>query len=304
MSHRFQALAVIAASALLFFAMPGPSSSSPLHQLTGFVHLSYFALLAWWLTRLPELAGKKPLPQIFMIMLVLLITGGTIELLQPLFGRNASWSDLGMDLLGGLMGLFFLASGPRRLPRRLLAGGRVGLLTTAVVIFSGPAITLWDMGQAALTFPVLGDFENSLESRRWTRGEIDSQLARQGKASLRVPLVTKKYTGTTLHRSFGNWQGYETLAFSLYNPLPDPLEIIVSISDQEHFQRGAKYHDRFNRSFKISQGWNDLLIPVRDIESAPAERILDLARLRQLVIFTVNPPEPRVIYLDDVRLIR
>lgn len=54
----------------------------------------------------------------------------------------------------------------------------------------------------------------------------------------------------------------------------------------------------------MKQGWNDVSIPIVDIENAPAARKMELEHLSEVVIFTVDPPAPRVMYLDYVRLIR
>lgn len=160
------------------------------------------------------------------------------------------------------------------------------------------------MREASRQFPVLGDFETDLETMRWSSGDIDKNIARHGKRSLRVSFGTRKYEGTTLERSFGDWRGYKTFAFSIYNPDPDPLSMTVSIRDEEHFRRGGEYHDRFNHVYTMEQGWNDVSIPIADIENAPLARTLELNHLSEVVIFTVDPPAPRVMYLDYVRLLR
>ena len=173
-----------------------------------------------------------------------------------------------------------------------------------LLMVAGIMLFFLDMWQASRQFPVLSDFETRLETRRWCSGEIDTDVARHGASSLRVALDTQKYAGTTLKRSFGDWKGFSIFAFSLYNPDPDPLRMIVSIRDEEHFRRGGEYHDRFNRAFMMAQGWNDVYIAVADIENAPSERKLELNHLSEVVIFTVDPPAPRVMYLDYVRLIK
>jgi hypothetical protein len=178
------------------------------------------------------------------------------------------------------------------------------VLAIAIIIFSGPALALWDMLQASRQFPVLGDFESFLETRRWSSGKIDRDYARHGRASLRVPLATgKKYPGTTLLNTFGDWTGHLFFAFSVHNPDPEPLFLTLSIRDHEHFRRGGRYSDRFNRSFRIEHGWNDIRIPLENIKNAPLERTLELDNLAEVVFFTVDLHEPRLMHLDYVRLI-
>jgi VanZ family protein len=304
MKHRFFLIPVVLAGMLLFFIDMKHEPGSAVYQLYGFAHLAFFMLMGWGLSRLPDLARRPFLYQFLIITCAVLLVGGMIELIQPYFGRTASWRDLGIDLLGGLIGIMFLAPSRRSLSREHLACGQIAVVAVGIMVFYGPIVTLWDIRQASKEFPVLGDFETCLETRRWSSGEIDKGIDRHGESSLKVSLGTGKYAGTTLERSFGDWRGYSTFAFSIYNPDPGPLVITVSIRDEEHFRRGGEYHDRFNRVFTIEQGWNDVYIPIADIENAPSARRLELNHLSEVVIFTVDPPAPRVMYLDYVRLIR
>jgi hypothetical protein len=302
-SH-FLLFLLVSAGTTLFFLDMDHGSGSALYQLYGFAHLAFFMFTAMWLSRLPAVS-RRPFPaQFFLVMVMVFSLGGIIELTQPYFGRSASWRDLLIDLMGGFLGMVFLAPGCRSLGPRVLVSMRVAVLALTGVMFYGPLTTLWDMGQASRHFPVFSDFETPFEAGRWSSGKIQGGLARHGDKSLRVALRKRKYAGTMLKRDFGGWRGYSTFAFSLYNPDPDPLPITVSIRDREHFGRGGEYSDWFNRVFTMEQGWNDVFIPVADIENAPSSRRLDLSRLKGVVIFTENPPAPRVIYLDYVRLIR
>ena len=302
--RRFLFFLLVAAGIVLFFLDMEHGPDSALPQLYGFGHLVFFMFIALGLSRLPVLAHRRFLVQFLIIMSVVLVVGGIIELIQPYFGRSAKWRDLGINVLGGFVGVMFFAPARHRLRRGLLWCGQLLALVLAIALFCSPVSTLWDMRQASRQFPVLGDFETRLETRRWSSGEIASEIAHHGARSLRVSMGTEKYAGTTLKRSFGDWRGYATFAFSLYNPDPHPLHITVSIRDEDHWRRGGVYEDRFNRTFTMEQGWNEVHIPVADIENAPSARKLQLNQLTEVVIFTVDPPAPRVMYLDYVRLIR
>lgn len=295
---------VLAASLPLFFLNLERASGSALLQLYGFAHLVFFALLAYWLQGAANSTQRTYFQQAIFIAAVIIGVGGAIELIQPYFGRSASWRDLGIDILGGGLGIAYLATPYRKSHHPFWMGTRIIIIAVGVVVFYGPIQRLWDMGAASHRFPVLSDFETPLEAKRWTNGTIDEHFAIHGKCSLKVLLETKKYAGTTLRRSIGDWSGYTAFAFSLYNPDDQELPISVSIRDREHFKRGAKFHDRFNCTYRLKQGWNDVTIPIADIQNAPQERKLDLDDLSEVVIFTVDPPAPRQMYLDYVRLIR
>ena len=290
---------------MLFFMDINYGSDNPIKQLYGFAHFAYFALIARCLAGLSFFYRKHFRLQFFLILAFVFIAGGLIELIQPYFGRTTSLRDVGFNLLGGCFGVVFLMPAGRWKPgRRSLFWTKIAVLAFTIIMFSAPALALWDMREASRQFPVLGDFESRLETRRWSSGKIDRSLARHGRASLQVPLETgNKYPGTTLLNSFGDWTGHSFFAFSVHNPDPETLFLTVSIRDHEHFRRGGKYNDRFNRSFRIENGWNDIHIPVEDIRNAPLERTLELDNLTEVVFFTVDLPQPRLMHLDYVRLI-
>ena len=62
------------------------------------------------------------------------------------------------------------------------------------------------------------------------------------------------------------------------------------------------FSDRFNLTILVRHGWNDFTIAIEDIEKAPKERSMDLENIEGFVIFTVQSPRPRTIYLDHLYL--
>jgi hypothetical protein len=266
-------------------------------ELQAFAHVAFFGLLALLLMRLPWVRARPFPPRAVQVLLIILLIGIAIELIQPLFGRSAGLRDLRQNLVGAAAAVSLYA--PAGSQRRGLAGLAAALLALEL---AGPGIGLWDRAVARTQFPVLGEFETRFEHRRWSSGVPDDTVARAGARSLRLELEPGRYAGTTLRRSFGDWNGYTHLEMSLYNPDEAILPLTVSIRDREHERRGGAYPDRFNGRYSIAPGWNDLRIPIAEIRAAPAERALDLADLSQMVIFTVDLEHPRRLYLDRVRL--
>lgn len=302
--RRFTLGLLVVAAFMLFFLDIGHRHSYVVREIHGFAHLAFFAFLAWLLSRLPVIARHSFHLQCILITAAVLFSGGLIEIIQPYFGRSASWRDMGINLLGGSVGVMFLVPARRSLGRSGLALSQITVIMAVVLASYSPVITLWDIWLASRKFPILSDFETRFEARRWSSGEIRSEVARHGTRSLRVSMGTERYAGTARKRSLGDWRGYSMFTFSLYNPDAAPLLVIVSIRDDDHWHRGGDYYDRFNRVFTVEHGWNEVHIPIADIENAPTDRTMDLSRLSEVVIFTVNPPEPRLMYLDYVRLLR
>ncbi len=298
-------IVALVAALPLFFAGPGISPASPVNQLTCLGHFAYFALSAWALLRLPCLAGFGLWRKSALIVPALFLFGLVIEIVQPFFGRTASVRDLGINMLGVAFVLCFMVTARRTVPVFFLISGRAAVLGLCFAVFYVPAITLWDMHQAARQFPVLSDFETRFQHKRWSHGKIVQDVSRYGDSSLRVYLDNaRQYPGTTMTHGFGNWQEYSCLALSIYNPEAVPLNIHISIRDQGHGEGGRGFGNRFDDRFEIGQGWHDLRIPVQDIKAGPRDRELDLSRLRSMVVFSMNLSEPRTIYLDNIQLLR
>ncbi|MCC5860057.1 MAG: hypothetical protein JJT90_18035 [Ectothiorhodospiraceae bacterium] len=289
---------LLAVLPLFFISVTGALLQPVPPELYAFGHVGLFAVLALLAMHTPALRGH-PFPRRAGLTLAgVLLLGGTLELLQPLFGRSASLVDLGQNLAGAFAAVALLA--PRGAVRRSLAVTALAALTATLY---APTIDLWDRAQARQQFPVLGDFETRFEHRRWSNGSPSTRVAYTGNRSLEVPLrAERRYPGTMLRRSIGNWHGYSALQFQVYLSEGPPLYLTVSIRDQAHFHRGGRYTDRFNGRYRLEPGWNKVRIPVDSIRQAPRERELELDDLAEVVFFTTTLRQDRVIYLDGVRL--
>ena len=295
---RLLAIALILGIVPLFFVDPDGWSRHIPAEVYDFGHVGFFGLLALLTMGVPWLRTcSYPLRAGLVLMLILLL-GIAIELLQPLFGRSAGLRDIWQNMIGAAAGVSLLA--PRGAPRTLFMVTAAALV---VLELQGPAFALWDRGTAHRQFPVLSEFETRFEHRRWSSGVPDDTVARTGERSLRLDLEPEaRDAGTTLRRSFGDWSGYAWLEMSLYNPDDEPLRMTVSIRDRLSLKHGDPYHDRFDRSFTLERGWNDLRISIADIREAPAERSLHLSDLAEVEIFTSTHQQHHTFYLDRVRL--
>jgi len=301
--------AASAAAALLLF-VGGPDYYSPrawrLAWDLGHL-LAFFLWTAVSLSASARLAAQRAGRQILIIAPIALLLGLGIEWAQSLLGRTFSLLDVANDLLGSAAAMVFLS--PRRLQMRsaALRSAQVVVLTLVALQALPLARVVIDDGIAWKQFPVLSDFETPFELSRWTsRSSIstDHGIARQGRASLRVPLTTQQYSGASLQHFPSRWEGYAALHLSIYNESENPLAISISIHDEKHMQSGRAYPDRFTAHFFLQRGWNDIDIPLEQIRNAPAHRMLDLESVRDLSVVAIALPAPRVIHIDDVRLTR
>ncbi|MCC5795689.1 MAG: VanZ family protein [Chromatiales bacterium] len=260
-------------------------------------HVVYFLVAGLLILNLPQLRGRSPMVQQLVLYGIVLAASLLIEALQSIAGRSASLRDIALNLAGAsLAALWALPSGWFRILTLML-----GPLAVSLLLYN-PVLTLMDRGLARIQHPVLGDFETALEVRRWSRGTRDDTISRSGRYSLRLDLQPGPFPGTMVRRSLGRWSAYDCLAMSVFNPDPEPLPLTISIRDHEHFRRGGAYADRYNATFTIHQGWNDLSIPLTQVRNAPRARRLDLDQIAEFVMFSRNLEHSRTLYLDRVQL--
>jgi hypothetical protein len=88
----------------------------------------------------------------------------------------------------------------------------------------------------------------------------------------------------------------------VFNPDTEPVRLTCKIHDHRHDVSGYRYHDRFNRSYLIQEGWNRIRVPLKDVEDAPSGRKMDLKQITGFHLFAVSLPAPRTLYLDTLTL--
>jgi hypothetical protein len=115
-------------------------------------------------------------------------------------------------------------------------------------------------------------------------------------------LSTDQYSGVGLSYFPRNWTGYDYLIFSVYNPGKSELKLTCRVNDFQHIAKSQSYGDRFNRTYDLHKGWNDIRIALKDIFTAAKSRMMDAECIQHFGIFATNLPEPCIIYLDHIYL--
>lgn len=290
---------------LMFVGGPGPDSSRTFSYGWGLGHLFSFAL--WTYLYLNWRSPQTLLRLVTEVLFLTLLLGGGTELLQAEIGREATWQDLGNDLLGSALALAFFSSIKNRLSAQGLLLVRLPVLALVCWAVSPFLKVTLDEVVAWQQFPLLSGFETPLEQGRWggnSRRQLAYQHVFSGTASLQVELNTKRYSGVSLRNFPANWSQYRLLRFRVYNPDSDQFQFYFRIHDQAHRKTGNRYSDRYNTTLVASPGWNELEIPLAKVAQAPKGRNMDLAKIAGLTLFVGKLEQPRTIYLDAVELVR
>lgn len=288
-------------SVFLFVGGPGYDSLRSFRYLWGAGHLFCFALWVYLYVAVRERVAR---PRIMSeALLLVLLVGGLTELIQASIGREATWQDLGNDLVGGLVGFFFFSAAKKNWSRLSLKLIQLPILVLVFwSVFPSVKVIVDDLVSWS-QFPLLSGFETPLEATRWSgsaKRNLSHQVYFTGRASLRVGLNTQRYSGIGLKDFPRDWEGYSAVSLQVFNPDSEAFQLHLRIHDHAH---NNVYSDRYNTSFDIRPGWNQLQVSLADVFEAPKDRQFDLTRVAGLGVFVGKLKRPRIIYLDDVRLI-
>ena len=290
----------------LFLGGPGYEASRSFKEAWNLGHVLLFFLLAiecerWLKTRIAATGARA-----LVIMALALSAAVLIEIAQSVFpGRIVSSADVVNSGAGALVALLCLYS--------LRRAGHKKRLSVSAVIFILVLVTIplfhasLDEYRARRDFPLLADFESALEVSRWEKNkkviiERVKNPVSSGDWSLQVVLGIEKYSGIGLHYFPGNWTGMKELRFQVFNP-DEPVVLHFRVHDREHRGENQLYDNRYNGRQLLVRGWNQIIVPIADIESAPHDRRMDLAYIEGFGFFLVDNPEERILYVDRVELI-
>jgi len=290
-------LLIIAIFPFFFTPNSSPESSRLFGSVLDLGHILFFCLLVLYVNRHINL--RRPLAAISLTIIVFIV-GGLMELIQLKIGRDGNWLDIYYDLTGTWIGLVWCQPVTRPIRYARIAIFALTLPALLKILL----LALLEF-QSAQNFPVIADFESRLELYQY-RGTLErSDLVHtQGNFSLQLKLHATEYSGINIARSYPDWSPYNYLRIDIYIPETEPLGIVIRVNDIAHDLGGWKDDDRYNYRTRLYPGWNNLTLPIDDIRKGPTSRLMDLQEISSIGIFTVRLPDVRVIYIDNIRLVK
>ena len=213
--------------------------------------------------------------------------------------------DVLRDLAGSLLVLVFGPLGTKLQPINRRLSLQLSVVVLTLVLLWPFVKSLIDEAISWYQFPLLSGFETSFEIDRWEGGDrlsVESITSISNGKLLKLPLTTDKYSGARLKYFDGNWSSARMLKISFYNPDTDLLQITCKIYDLQHTDGYWEDEDRYNRSFLLMPGWNQIEIDLDEVEESPSSRNMDMSHIRGVELFVMSLPAPRILYLDEVRL--
>lgn len=288
-------LLLVLAAAAFALLYPFPRWGRAVGALTDLTHVALGAALAWGLAAARGAAGRTVGSGRILLEVTLVLA--VLEGVQTLTGRSAEWHDLWAGVAGALAVLVLRSRRPASRPARWGVAGLLVVLGAAL-----PLAVLYDAWRQRRAFPLLASAEDALELTRWTFTESEGRATGDhptvGDAALRLALEPGQYPGASLGVP-PDWRGHGTLALDAWLEGDEDLDVILQVADRDH---DGTYGDRFHRTVTLRPGANTIEVALDDIQSAPVDRRIDLARMSHVQLFVNGLAAERVLHLDHVRL--
>jgi len=310
MTQRFQqtvaATVGVVALLSLFFVIRLPSDKAWLRVGLDASHGPIFAavaiiLAAWLHARAVARNGQVPWPDWASAGRALAVAAGigvAVEFLEGLQNRPPSLFDLGSDIAGAAVGLalWTLLTRPRSETR--VAGHRRAIWTLAAIALLGVTYVGWRPLEAAIAyagraaaFPVIAQFRGerdlyfvSTDGTGSAVTALPEPWARQGgESALRLSYDAAHAPAVQVVEPSPDWRGHDVIAVDLTNAGDTELTLVFRVLDAAH---DWSHEDRLNLPLVIAPRTRTTVrVALEAVESAPAARRMDMARIANVMLF-------------------
>jgi len=228
------------------------------------------------------------------------------EYIQISGPRDADVWDFARDLAGAVSFLGLYGWWERSLSKRI----RITMAATGTCVLVASVIPLAYWSTAHLfrnaSFPIICDFESYWTSRFVSAKDGELQVIENpagwdsgGKRVAEIKYEPANFSELVVREPYPDWRGYQSLHFDVFSMEDTSVALTVRIEDIAH---GGDYSDRFNAALSIHAGLNQVVIPLEDIERAPATRKMAMCSIKAIRVFASGLSNELTLYVDNIRL--
>ena len=274
-----------------------PSDNITANSIQNFGHFLLFMVLGFIALKLVLQLLQNHLLAILITTTVLVGLGLAVELFQKgQSGRTASTLDLALDIAGIVVGYLVLWGQflwqKRAEPVRLLLVMIGAIVVT--LIAAKPMIGLIGFDLFRSPLPIVREFDGPFALQKvesYANAGFERVIIElpdgSSVSALRLLFSNTIYSGVIFHESGKKWSEFNRLNIKIFSALPTGRQIQLRINDKRH---NNQYSDRYNASFSISPGLNELLVPLASVvnmgENVDSDRKMDIDDVSRIQIFS------------------
>jgi len=248
-------------------------------------------------------------------LVISVLLGIAIEILQGFEGRPPSVFDVMTDTAGAALGLAAWTLATRRKSGTPRGAERRATWTVVALGLAGLLFVLWrplhvarDYAARAASFPVIAEFADSRSLRFMTTDGIGASITelpapwsrRPGERALELRYDQAHPPALQITEPSPDWRGFSVIELDLTNAGPAELSLVLRILDATHDWTHA---DRANLPLVIPPRTRTTVrVALEAVESAPARRRMDMARIANVMIFGRPPAAGGALYVSRIRL--
>ena len=289
---------ILAAGALTYLFLGDIQIASETRSGKYFKDFLHFPLGALFYAFVHICLSKRVAPSKLFVGAI--VAQGLFELLQPHFGRSASW----VDLILALMGMLSLWSYCGWLPNRSFLASRKAIALGLLVLALIPVWALLaDEKRQLSDMPQLAHFEHRMETGRWeARAAKIRRVAwpqvDEGYALELVVHNPNDYPGVVSELIAKDWSSYTNLNMTVY--LAGKGEVFVHIRLDDTLEY-AQYPERVEISRPLVPGKNHIDFDLMEARQ-PNGELFDLSQVYRIIIHLSGAEEGTRILLDAIQL--
>jgi len=311
-SRQVTAVAIIALLAAVILFGQNSDSTQWAIVMANSAHGPVSALIAAVVFQLLTLSTSMTLTRRWAIAIVATtLLGILIEIIQGFIGRDAEVIDACNDLLGALLGagLAVLAVGAAK-------DRRLRVVSSALAFIAGVLIAVPVVHMAAayiardMRFPVLmdanrplGDFFVTSFWLHATREILpaDANPIEPGERGLWERDAERLAWSVAVTEVPADWRRWNTLVVELFNPAPvgKPMQLRIFDDRSDGLATRDGYIDLITLPPRRRIRWT---VSLHDIATAPADRRIDLSRVRGLLLTSSADERSPDLYVLNMRL--